>query len=144
MQDKIELVNGKFVKKGEKEVLPSSPKKIKQKEYSEEVILLKERVVNGNQKLFNAWLKIKELDHGGEEWSKLMDKWNEAQQRLHLLCQELKYLGFDECLYLDINNKRTKHCLKNPDGFWCQVCPSTTRKYWEEELMNLPGPGSKK
>ncbi|GAH96396.1 unnamed protein product, partial [marine sediment metagenome] len=31
----------------------------------------------------------------------------------------------------------------NPDGFWCQVCPSTTRKYWEEELMDLPSPSKK-
>ncbi len=141
-QDKIKLVNGKFVQEGKEEVKPIVPK-VKPKEYSLEVLALKERVVNGNQKLFNAWNRIKELDHSTEEWANLMDKWNEAQERLHSLCQELKYKGFDECLYLDSNNKKTKGCLKNPDGFWCQVCPSTYR-YWEKELMDLPGPGRKK
>ena len=141
-QEKIRLVNGKFIQEGREEVKPSKPI-IKQKQYSEEVIVLKERVIKGNQVLFTAWQKIKELDHGGEEWSGSMDKWNEAQERLHLLCQELKYKGYDECLYLNENGKKTKNCLQNPDGFWCQVCPSITRKYWEEELMDLPSPSKK-
>ena len=142
-QGKIELVNGKFVVKGKKEeeVKPIKPI-IKQKVHSEEVLLLKERVILGNQKLFDAWNRIKELSHDREEWSNLMDKWSEAQERLHLLCQKLKYSGFDECLYLDVNGKKTKGCLINPDGFWCQVCPST-HEYWEKELMDLPSPSRK-
>ena len=44
---------------------------------------------------------------------------------------------------LDVNGKKVRGCLKNPDGFWCNVCPSSTRKYWEEELMDLPSPSKK-
>ncbi|GAJ06848.1 unnamed protein product [marine sediment metagenome] len=140
MQDQIELVNGKFIAKGKREVKPSGTKVLK--EYPEEVIALRDRVILGNQKLFDAWLKIKELAHDTEQWSQQMDKWHGAQQKLHLLCQELKYKGFDVCLYLDANGKKSKGCLKNPDGFWCQVCPSTY-PYWEEEMLNLPSPGGR-
>lgn len=143
MKEEVELVDGKFVVKSkqEKEVKHEEIKVIP-KQYSEEVITLKERVVNGNQILFDAWLKIKEIPHDTEEWSKEMDRWHEAGKRLGLLCSELNHKGFDVCLYLDENGKKTKNCLSNPDGFWCLVCPSFY-PYWEKELMDLPSAGGK-
>jgi len=135
MQQRIKLVNGKFVVEGEEEVKPEKPK-IVPKKYSEEVIALRDRVIKGNQKLYDAWLQIKEMDHKSEEWSAQMDRWNEAQERLHILCLELKYKGYEDCLYLTEEGKRLKSCLHNPDGFWCQVCPSIKR-YWEEEFTKL-------
>lgn len=102
---------------------------------NQEEILARVRI--GNQKLFKAWQQIRELAHNTEEWSAQMDKWQEAQQKLHLLCQELKFTGFDDCLYLDDSGKKTKRCLGEPNGWWCQVCPSS-KNYWEDELFSLP------
>lgn len=103
-----------------------------------EALALRDRVIKGNDKLFQAWLQIRELEDG-EEKEYQLDRWNEAQERLHSLCLELKAKGYHDCLYIE-NGKKTRSCLSNPDGFWCQVCPSKI-PYWEQELMNLPSPG---
>lgn len=66
MQEKIELIDGKFVVKGRQQPKPAEHLP-QQKEYPEEVIALRDRVINGNQKLFDAWLKIRELAHDTEE-----------------------------------------------------------------------------
>ncbi len=135
MSEELELVNGHFVmKEKEEEVKPSETKNIP-RQYSEEVITLRDRVIKGNQKLFEAWLIIRELAPNTEERSRQMDRWNESQNKLHYLCSELKMKRYDDCLYI-VNGKKTKHCLKNQDGFWCQVCPSTYR-YWEKEFSDL-------
>lgn len=105
--------------------------------HSPEVLALRDRVKKGNDKLFQAWLQIRELADK-EEWSRQMDRWSEAGQKLHALCDELKLKGYNDCLYLE-NGKKVRSCLDNPDGFWCQVCPSVY-PYWEAELMNLPSP----
>lgn len=133
MKEEVELINGKFVVKGkqEKEV---KKEEVIPKQYSEEVLALKERVILGNQKLFDAWLKIKEFADDKEKWVREMDRWHEAVLKLRGLCSELKYKGYDACLYLAMDGKRTKNCLKNPDGFWCLVCPSSF-PYWEKELF---------
>lgn len=135
-QQKVELIDGKFVVRGKEAIPKSTKEKPPPKQYSEEVIALRDRVVNGNQRLFEAWLKIKELAHDSEEWSRQMDRWNEAQEKLHVLCLELKMMGYSDCLYLDESNRKTKSCLENPDGFWCQVCPSGY-PYWEVEAGKL-------
>lgn len=137
MGKEYELINGHFVVKEEKKVEEVKPKEqvvIKQKEYSEEVLLLRERVINGNQKLFTAWEKLRAMVHDTEEWSKQMERWHEATEKLSLLCGELKLKGYDECLYI-VNGQKVKSCLKNPGGFWCQVCPSSYR-YWEKEIFD--------
>lgn len=134
MKQKVELVNGKLVVKGEqvKEIKHEEPK-IVLKEYSQEVLALRDRVIIGNQRLFDAWVKIKKIAHNTEEWSTQMDRWHQAQEKLHRLCLELKAKGYTTCLYI-VDGKKTKNCLKNPDGFWCQVCPSIY-PYWEKELF---------
>ena len=101
-----------------------------------DVLALRDRVIKGNDVLFKAWLQIRELT--GEEREYQLDRWNEAQERLHLLCGDLKSRGYHDCLYIE-NGKKTKGCLSNPDGFWCQTCPSSV-PYWEQELIALPGP----
>lgn len=100
-----------------------------------EVLALRDRVTLGNEKLFQAWLQIRELAHDSEEWSWQMDKWAEAQHKLSLLCSELKLKGYTDCLYIE-NGKKTRSCLSNPDGFWCCVC-SSSYPYWEKDLMSL-------
>ena len=107
-------------------------------DYSPEVLALRDRVKKGNDKLFQAWLQIRELADDKEEWSRQMDRWQEATEKLHQLCQELKLKGYTDCLYLE-NGEKMRRCLDNPDGFWCQVCPSVY-PYWETELMELPSP----
>lgn len=136
MQENIELIDGKFVVKGREEIKAQEQKVVKPKQYSEEVVALKERVIQGNQKLFNAWLKIKEIAHGSEEWSKQMGRWHDAGSKLHLLCIELQSKGYNDCLYLNDDGKKTKACLGESNGWWCQVCPSSFC-YWENELMDL-------
>jgi hypothetical protein len=106
--------------------------------YRPEVLALRDRVKKGNNKLFKAWLQIRELVGDKEEWSRQMDRWQEATEELQSLCQELKLKGYNDCLYLE-GDKKTRSCLDNPDGFWCQVCPSIYA-YWETELMELPSP----
>lgn len=142
-QGKIELIDGKFVTKGKEEKAKTEEPKVVPKEYSGEVLELRDRIIRGNQKLFDAWLKIREFAHNTEKWSQQMDRWSEAQTKLHYLCLELQAKGYEDCLYLDENGKRVKSCLNNPDGFWCQVCPSRFR-YWEKELMSLPSAGGEK
>lgn len=147
MQNQYELVDGRFVVKGKQkeEVMPSKPK-VAPKQYSEEVLELKERVIRGNQKLFEAWCKIKGIVHNTKEWSAQMERWIQAKEKLWLLVKQLnEQFGFNDCLYLDENGKKIKGCLHNPDGFFCQVCPcDLNNPYWEKELMSLPSPGSKK
>lgn len=103
--------------------------------YSPEVLALRDRVIKGNEKLFLAWKQIRELVNDKEEWSRQMDQFSEAAKKLRGLCTELKFKGYEDCLYIE-KGKRMRSCLSNPDGFWCQVCPST-RKYWEEEFKEL-------
>lgn len=137
-EQKIELIDGKFIvtEKKIEEVKLKEEVVIKQKEYSKEVIALKERVILGNQKLFDAWLKIREFAHDSKKWSDEMDRWTEAKEKLSLLCSELKVKGYEDCLYIDADGKRSKNCLNNPNGFWCQVCPSRYR-YWEEDAGKI-------
>jgi len=142
MEDEIELVGNKFVVK-DKEEAKDNRAKIKidrtkpvKKEYSEELLGLRDRVIRGNLKLFNAWERIKGMDHSKDEWKAQMDRWHDATERLSLLCTELKFKGYLTCLYFNEEGKRTKNCLQNPNGFWCQVCPSTY-PFWEEDVLKL-------
>jgi len=105
------------------------------KQYSPEVLALRDRVKLGNEKLFKAWQQIRELNSA--EWSYQMELWYQAGKKLNVLCIELNLKGYGDCLYLE-NGKKTKSCLDNADGFWCQVCPSSIR-YWDKELMSLGG-----
>lgn len=134
MQEEVELVNGHFVVKGKKEVKPEE-REVKRKQYSEEVLALRDRVIKGNQKLFEAWEQMKKMAHNTEEWSHQMDRWDEAQKKLRGLCDELVLKGFEDCLYLE-GNKKTKRCIDEPGGWCCQVCPSKYH-YWEDEFKTL-------
>jgi len=103
--------------------------------------VLKSRIKLGNEKLWKAWEQIKGIAHETKEWSYQMDRWSEAKETLWLLVTELKAKhNFHDCLYIE-NGVKTRGCLHNQDGFFCQVCPcETDNKYWEKELMDLPGP----
>jgi len=90
------------------------------------------RVKIGNDKLFHAWEQIRDMDRS-TGWNEQMDKLSEASKKLSGLCHQLKLAGYNDCLYI-IDGKRTRKCLHNSDGFWCQVCSSDI-KYWEAEIM---------
>jgi len=103
----------------------------------EELEALKSRIRQGNNKLNLAWLQIREMN--GEEKEKQLDRWNEAQEKLHYLNLELKAKGYCDCLYRNEKGEKTKRCLDEPNGWWCNVC-SSNYSYWEEELMSLASP----
>jgi len=104
-------------------------------EYSSEVLALRDRVISGNKKLNDAWEQIRGIAHDAEEWKELLEQWHQANEKLSLLCSELKARGYTDCLYIE-NGKKTKKCLPPGDAIGCRVCPSS-RKYWEKELMEL-------
>jgi len=107
--------------------------------YTPEILSLRDRVILGNKKLNDAWEQIRAMVHDTEEWSEQMKCWNQANEKLSLLCTELKALGYNDCLYLDGQGRKTRKCL---EGMGCRVCPSKIR-YSEKELMELPSPGAK-
>ena len=103
-----------------------------------EVLALRDRVILGNKKLNDAWEQIKAMVRDTEEWSEQVDHWRQANEKLSLLCTELETRGYEDCLYRDDQGKKTVKCL-DQGGLGCRVCPSKT-PYWEQELMELPGP----
>lgn len=109
---------------------------------SPEFIALKNRIIKGNDVLWRAWEQIKGLAEDEEAWSRQLDRWAQAKEKLWYLVKELRTrFGFYDCLYLDENGKKTRHCLHNADGFFCQVCPCESgNPYWEKELFDLPSP----
>ncbi|GAI71499.1 unnamed protein product [marine sediment metagenome] len=104
--------------------------------YSSEVLVLRDRVILGTKKLNDAWEQIKGMVHDSEEWKYQMERWHQGNEKLSLLCTELKLRGYEDCLYLDDQGKKTKKCLLPGDTIGCRVCPSS-RKYWEEEFDKL-------
>lgn len=106
--------------------------------YTEEIIKLRDRVALGNEKLYFAWEKIKNMER--EERKQTLQQFDEANKKLMGLCSQLKLMGYTECLYIR-EGRKNKGCLYNADqpGWFCYVCPSQT-PYWEEELMSLPSP----
>lgn len=106
------------------------------KQYSPEVIALRDRVRLGNQKLNGAWARICRIDHESQRWKDEMERWHQANERLSSLCTELKARGYEDCLYLNNDGKKVKSCLAD---LGCRVCPSKIY-YWEKELMELPSP----
>ena len=107
-------------------------------EYSPEVLALRDRVILGNKKLNDAWEQIKAMVRDTEEWSEQVEHWRQANEKLSLLCTELETRGYEDCLYRADQGKRTSKCL-DQGGTGCRVCPSKIL-YWEQELMELPGP----
>jgi hypothetical protein len=98
--------------------------------YSPEIITLRDRIIRGNEKLAAAWDKIKNME--GQQWNEEMERWHQASSKLSTLCTQLKLLGYEDCLYLDNDGKKTKKCLEGTLG--CLVCPSKF-PYWEKELF---------
>lgn len=105
-------------------------------ENKEELEALKSRIRQGNLKLNLAWQQLREMTHRTEEWNEQMEKWHRANEKLSLLCTQLKTLGFTECLYLDEKGKKIKSCLTPGNDIGCRVCPSM-RAWWDEEFMAL-------
>ena len=115
-----------------------NPEVLVEKKYTPEVLALRGRVRLGNDKLYQAWLQIREVAGDKEEWVRQMDRLGEATEKLGRLCHQLKLEGYTDCLYLE-DGQKTRTCLNNEEGgFWCQVCSSDIR-YWEQELMGMPG-----
>jgi len=104
-----------------------------------ELIVLRDRVAKGNEKLRAAWAQMKDLDK--ESWQQASKQYDEALKKLQSLGLELKGRGYVDCLYINEQGKKTKNCLLNPgDPTWfCRVCPCASDKalwYSEQELFN--------
>lgn len=110
--------------------------------YSPDVLALRDRVIVGNKKLNDAWEQLIKIADDKERWAEEMERWHQANEKLSILCDQLKLTGYEDCLYLSKvevpNSKRTKSCL-GQGGIGCRVCPSRI-PYWEQELMELPSP----
>lgn len=103
-----------------------------QKQYSSEVLALRDRVKKGNDKLNLAWVQLCQINHESQEWRDEFQRWHEANELLSVLCTQLKALGYLDCLFLDSNGKKMKKCGDiKPIG--CRVCPSI-REWWIEEV----------
>ena len=106
------------------------------KQYSQEVLTLRDRVIRGNKKLNDAWEQICQMDSESQEWRDLLEQWHQANEKLSLLCTELQARGCEDCLYRDDQGRKAVKCLEQ-SGIGCRVCPSKI-PYWEKELMELP------
>lgn len=106
--------------------------------YSTDVLALRDRVILGNKKLNDAFEQLKKIADDKEQWAEGMERWHQANERLSLLCTELKAGGYEDCLYINEIGKRGMNCLEQ-GGIGCRVCPSRI-PYWEQELMALPSP----
>lgn len=106
-------------------------------QHSPEILALRDRVMKGNDKLNAAWEQIRQMNHSSQQWRDEMERWHQANERLSILCTELKARGYNDCLYLDETGKKTRGCLT--DALGCRVCPSGV-PYWEKELTALPSP----
>jgi len=103
---------------------------------SSEVLTLRNRVIAGNKKLNDAWEQIITMEP--EEREREKDRWQEANEKLSVLCSELRAMVYEDCLYLDGQGKKKVRCLR--PGIGCRVCPSKI-PYWEQELVELPSGG---
>jgi len=98
---------------------------------------LKERVKLGNEKLNKAWEEILKMDHDSQRWKDEFQLWHEANEKLSILCMNLKGMGWNDCLYKDeATGKRTMSCLSQPYVIGCRVCSSDI-PYWEKEFLGL-------
>jgi len=95
-----------------------------------EIEQLKDRVCTGNDRLIAAWKQI--MAGPPENRTEQLDQWHTATLKLSFYCDQLGYLGFNDCLYIE-DGKKTRGCL---EGISCIVCPSK-KKYWEDELIGL-------
>lgn len=96
-----------------------------------ELAALIDRVRKGNDKLWEAWKVIRDVENP-EEKDALFRKWDAKKEFLNDLCKELVFKGYRDCLYIE-NGKKTKRCLDEPGEWFCNTCPSQ-REYWVEEV----------
>lgn len=100
---------------------------------------LLDRVKLGNDKLNKAWGDICAIKD--EAFNKAVEEWSKANVLLSCYCDQLEWLGYRDCLYIE-NGKKIRSCLGTAMG--CRVCPcDSTNPYWERELMDLPSPSTK-
>ena len=101
---------------------------------------LRKRCIAGNEKLTEAYARLKEMTLSDEAWNAAMEKWHLANEKLSALCTQLEALGYEVCLYIE-KGVKTRKCLESRSSIGdCRVCPSKIH-YWENELMLLPSGG---
>ena len=93
------------------QVLPSS----NYPDQSARTAALKERVIKGNQALWDAALKERTLPD--EPGKKLALQIFERSKALNQLCRELHYLDYRQCLYTD-----GRQCAS--ENWMCFSCPA--------------------
>ncbi len=101
---------------------------------------LRLRCIAGNEKLTEAYEKLKLMTLSDEAWHAAMEKWHLANEKLSIICTQLEVLGYDICLYIE-KGVKTRQCLNSKSSIGdCRVCPSKIH-YWKVELMLLPSGG---
>ena len=103
--------------------------------YSPEVLALRDRCRNGNNKLWYAWRNISEMKDPEKKNAAYAD-WDVAVRRLHELCKELESKGYRECLYINDKGEKLVNCLRNLDSplWFCNGCPAQSKDYWWNEI----------
>lgn len=101
----------------------SSPAVVTDEGYNPEVLALRDRVKAGNDKLFQAWRQLREIEDK-EQRIQEEERWFRARDRLEMLCMELQLrCNYYECLYLGKNGEKTRVCPADADSYWCWICP---------------------
>jgi len=93
-----------------------------------------ERIKRGNEKLNAAWAQMKSQANTPEDWEVFMQDWHKQNLRLKQYCDQLQWMGYNECLYMEGKTKTRACCTDNPADLGCRVCPSSVH-YWENEIF---------
>ncbi len=98
------------------------------REQTDQKAVLLARVTKGNQALFDAWIRAKQVADNPVEWARYMDAIGEKFILLDNLCRALKILGYTECLY-----KEHRPCFSAE--WFCFVCPKSTSAQLKMEVQ---------
>ncbi|MDD4961005.1 MAG: hypothetical protein PHX07_02085 [Candidatus Marinimicrobia bacterium] len=117
---------------------PGQTAKIQVIDTGSRIEILRARVAAGNQKLINAFVQIK-ASLNDADYDAKMAEFRRAQHKLDALCDELRILGYNDCLYI-VEGVRDIRCNSWPDDQCCWVCPCD-ELFWENVIC---GRGSNK
>lgn len=96
----------------------------------DEITRLKFRVIKGQVVMFEMWKQLVMAE--SEERKELQLIYKEGYDKLKRLCDELKFKGASDCLYIE-DRKKLRLCLGKHSEWHCTVCPND---YWYiKEMM---------
>ena len=87
------------------------------KPISDEAKVLKARIIDGHNKLWERWRIIRAMDKDDPRLPRCLEVWDRACDRLEALCDDLVATGFRDCLYPP-DYKAKSFCLVCPKDPW--------------------------